>query len=106
MSVRNMAGMSALHSPCFSATVRNCSSQYWMPSSAVSKALHPPQSPHDRRILSDSSARLPGFFLVLCLAEADRAPFDPPEAEAQLVAGYGVECFLVGFAPVHTHERS
>jgi NADH-quinone oxidoreductase subunit H len=42
----------------------------------------------------------PSFFLfcISALAEANRHPFDLPEAEAELVAGYNVEFSAMGFA--------
>ncbi len=38
------------------------------------------------------------IWIVCCLAEQNRAPFDLPEAEAELVAGYNVEYASMGFA--------
>jgi NADH-quinone oxidoreductase subunit H len=44
------------------------------------------------------------MLLVSGLAETNRHPFDLPEAEAELVAGYFVEYSAMGFALSHLGE--
>ena len=114
MSARDMAGMSVLHSPCFSATVRNCSSQYWMPSSAVSNALCaiclPSKTTLDRgqctsmegsciqrRTDSQSKIRLACQYSIMGFCSFGR----PTKASPKALTCPAPCCF--GFLPLHSH---
>lgn len=47
-----------------------------------------------------------GIFFVTIIAETNRAPFDLPEAEAEIVAGYNLEYSSIIFAMFFLGEYS